>query len=145
MNVNDSVILLAEDDPNDVFFMQRALVKAGANVPLRVVTNGDEAQEYLNGSGKFGDRTEFPLPTLVLLDLKMPFKDGFEVLAWMRSQPLLKDIPVAVLTSSAEDRDRQRATELGAKAYFVKPPTRETVLQIAAFLGAQKETAAVSA
>lgn len=145
MNLNDSIVLLAEDDPNDVFFMQRALSKAAASVPLHVVTNGNEAQEYLAGSGKFSDRTEFPLPSLVLLDLKMPFKDGFEVLEWMRSQPLLKDLPVAVLTSSAEDRDRQRAVELGAKAYFVKPPTRETVAQIAALLGAHKENDAVSA
>jgi CheY-like chemotaxis protein len=145
MSSNDMVILLAEDDPNDVFFMRRALTKAGINLPLHVVRNGQEALEYLAGLGKFGDRAEHPLPSLLLLDLKMPFVDGFEVLGWARSQPALKQLPVVVLTSSAEDRDRQRTAELGANAYFVKPPTPEMVEEIMEFLDRQKDSAAVSA
>jgi len=70
MNLDTPVILLAEDDPNDVFFMQRALAKAGINVPLQVVKDGQEALDYLAGAGKYNDRVEFPLPSLVLLDLK---------------------------------------------------------------------------
>lgn len=134
MSSNDMIILLAEDDPNDVFFMQRALTKAGLSTRLHVVRNGQEALEYLGGLGKFNDRAEFPLPSLLLLDLKMPFVDGFEVLAWARSQPKLKQLPVAVLTSSAQDCDRERTVELGANAYFVKPPTREMVGKILGFL-----------
>jgi CheY-like chemotaxis protein len=145
MNSNDIVILLAEDDPNDVFFMQRALTKRGISLPLHVVRNGQEALEYLGGLGKFGDRAQFPLPSLLLLDLKMPFVDGFEVLAWARAQSGLKQLPVVVLTSSAEDRDRQKAAELGANAYFVKPPTRVMVEEILEFLDRQDEKAAVSA
>lgn len=134
MSMQSNVILLAEDDPNDVFFMQRALDKAGVNLPVRVARNGQEAIDYLSGSGKFSDSAGFTLPQLLLLDMKMPFVDGFEVLEWVRSQPALKELPVIILTSSSEDRDRQRAAELGAKAYFVKPPTREMVLQILGFL-----------
>jgi CheY-like chemotaxis protein len=145
MSSTNTVIFLAEDDPNDVFFMERALTKAGINLPLRVVRNGQEALEYLGGTGKFGNRGEFPLPSLLLLDLKMPFVDGFEVLTWVRSQARLKQLPVAVLTSSAEDRDRQRAEELGANGYFVKPPTRATVEEILKLLDLQKENTAVPA
>lgn len=145
MSSSDPVILLAEDDPNDVFFMQRALTKAGINFPLHVVRNGQEAVEYLGGSGKFSDRAEFPLPSLMLLDLKMPFLDGFEVLTWARSQAALRQLPVIVLTSSSEDRDRQKADELNANGYFVKPPTREMVEEILAFLERGKENAAVTA
>lgn len=144
MNPTAPVILLAEDDPNDVFFMQRALAKAGVNLPLQVVKDGQEALDYLAGSGKYNDRIESPLPSLILLDLKMPFVSGFDVLAWIRSQPSLKDLPVIVLTSSAEERDRQRATELGAMAYFIKPPTREMVMEIAELLGDGKEKATIS-
>ena len=145
MTFNDTTILLAEDDPNDVFFMQRALTKAGLNTPLHIVRNGQEALEYLGGLGKFGDRAEYPLPSLLLLDLKMPFVDGFEVLAWARSQPGLKQLPIVVLTSSAQDSDREKAAGLGASAYFVKPPTREMVEKILGFLDRREDRAAVSA
>jgi CheY-like chemotaxis protein len=127
-------ILLAEDDDNDVFFMRRALQKGGIEFPLHVVSNGQEALDYLGGAGHFADRERFPLPSLVLLDLKMPFVNGFEVLTWMRSQEGIRDIPVVVLTSSAEERDRHRAMALGAKAYFVKPPTPALILSITPFL-----------
>jgi CheY-like chemotaxis protein len=130
-----SLILLAEDDDNDIFFMQRALKKAEVHFPLQVVTNGQEAIDYLGGTGKFADRAQYPLPSVMLLDLKMPFLDGFEVLSWIGSQPSLKEIPVLVLTSSAEERDRQKATELGAKGYFVKPPTVETIRETMRLLG----------
>src|SRR5256885_1545001 len=128
MSTGELIILLAEDDENDVFFMQRALQKAGVHHPLHVTTDGRETMEYLAGTKKFTDRAQFPLPSLVLLDLKMPFANGFEVLTWIRSQPSLNDLAIVVLTSSAEERDRQRAAELGAKGYFVKPPTRESVM-----------------
>jgi CheY-like chemotaxis protein len=124
------VILLAEDDDNDVFFMRRALQKSQLDFALQVVTDGQRATDYLSRQENSGDREQYPLPSVILLDLKMPFLDGFEVLTWIRAQPSLKGIPVAILTSSAEDRDRRRAQELGASAYFVKPPKHETIQEI---------------
>lgn len=130
MSSRNMIILLAEDDDNDVFFMKRALQKAEITYPLHIVNNGQETVDYLAGIGKFHDRNRYPLPTLMFLDLKMPFLDGFEVLAWLQSQPALKKITAVVLTSSSEERDRKKAAELGAKGYFVKPPSVETVKEI---------------
>jgi CheY-like chemotaxis protein len=121
-----TVFLLVEDNEDDVFFMQRAFRLAGIQNPLHVVTNGEEAIEYLSGWNDFADRQRHPLPDLVFLDLKMPGLNGFDVLKWMRQQ--LLNIPVAVLTSSPEEIDRKRAEELGAAGYLLKPPTKEMVL-----------------
>jgi CheY-like chemotaxis protein len=135
------VILLAEDDDNDVFFMRRALQKSQVDFAIQVVTDGQQAADYLSGAGKFSNREQYPLPSVILLDLKMPFLDGFEVLAWVRTQPSLNRIPAAVLTSSAEERDRRRARELGARAYFVKPPKPETIVEIVQLIGESREKA----
>ena len=135
------VILLAEDDDNDVFFMRRALQKSQVDFAIQVVNDGQQAIDYLSGEGKFNNRELYPLPSVILLDLKMPFLDGFEVLAWTRKQPALNGIPVAVLTSSAEERDRRRARELGARAYFVKPPKPETILEIIQLINEPREKA----
>jgi CheY-like chemotaxis protein len=121
-----SIFLLVEDNEDDVFFMQRALQQAGIHNPLHVVRNGEEAIEYLSGQNQFSDREQHPLPGMVFLDLKMPGVNGFEVLKWMREHAL--NMPVAVLTSSPEEIDRQRAGELGADCYLLKPPTRDMVL-----------------
>ena len=139
MSAKDPLILLVEDDDNDVFFMRRALQKGGFTNPMNVANNGQEAIDYLGGAGKFSDRSRFPLPSIVFLDLKMPFLDGFEVLTWIRSQPALQKIPVVVLTSSSEDRDRQRAAALGAEGYFVKTPGVETVREMMQFLNEDSE------
>ena len=136
------VILLAEDDDNDVFFMRRALQKSQLDFAIQVVSDGQQAVDYLSGEGKFSNREQYPLPSVILLDLKMPFLDGFEVLAWIRKQPSFNEVPVAVLTSSAEERDRRRARELGARAYFVKPPKPETIQEIAQFIEPSREKAA---
>jgi CheY-like chemotaxis protein len=125
-----SGILLVEDDDNDVFLMQRAMSKANIGAPVHVAVNGQEAIDYLSGEGKFSDRTVYPLPHCIFLDLKLPFVHGFEVLEWIRSQPSLQEINVLILTSSGEERDRQRATQLGAKAYLVKPPTAQSLLEV---------------
>jgi len=141
MTTPKPVILLAEDDENDVFFMRRALQKSEVEFAVQVVTDGQQAVDYLSGGGKFGNREQHPLPSVILLDLKMPFLDGFEVLTWLRSQPSFNGVPVAVLTSSAEDRDRRRARELGARAYFVKPPKPETILEIMRLIGEPRDKA----
>lgn len=141
MSSSQPVILLAEDDENDVFFMRRALQKSQVNFAVQVVTDGQQATDYLGGEGKFSNREQYPIPSVILLDLKMPFLDGFEVLAWIRKQPSFNGIPVAVLTSSAEERDRRRARELGATAYFVKPPKPETILEIIQLIDNPREKA----
>jgi len=125
-------ILLVEDDENDVFFMRRAIQKANLNVSMQVAMDGQSAIDYLDGNGDYSDRTKYPLPRAVFLDLKLPYVHGFEVLDWIRQKPSLRDLPVMILTSSPEDRDRQEAEKLGAQAYCVKPPTREMVLDVLA-------------
>jgi CheY-like chemotaxis protein len=123
-------LLLVEDDPADLFFLQRALAKANITLPQRVATNGEQAISYLSGKGSFVDRDAFPMPQSIFLDLKMPFFSGFEVLEWMRSQPQLAEVNVFVLTGSSIDRDRERALGLGAKAYLIKPATPETLREL---------------
>lgn len=122
-----SVFLLVEDNADDVFFMQRAFKRAGLLNPLQVVTNGDQAIDYLAGNREFGDRTRYPFPHMIFLDLKLPGRDGFDVLTWLR-QERKSDVPVAVLTSSPEEVDRTRARLLGAEAYLLKPPTKEVLI-----------------
>ena len=117
----DAVILIAEDEENDVFLIKRAFRQAQFDNPQRVVQNGEDAIAYLKGDPPFEDRDEFPRPSLVLLDLKMPRKDGFEVLSWIRQTPEFNSLPVVVLTGSQESADINRAYALGANSYLVKP------------------------
>src|SRR3954453_715481 len=119
--VSHAPILLAEDEENDVFFLQRAFKRAFLQNPLTVVGNGEAAIAYLSGTGQYADRQRFPLPCLILTDLKMPQLNGFDLLNWLKQQPHLRQIPAIVLTSSDLPEDRRRATELGAAAYWVKP------------------------
>ncbi|HWH69519.1 MAG TPA: response regulator [Candidatus Sulfotelmatobacter sp.] len=114
-------ILLAEDDDHDVFFFERALRNAGVAAPLVTVHDGAEAIEYLLGGGPFADRSRFPLPCLVITDLKMPKVSGFDLLDWLQHQSQLSHLPCLVLSSSAHEADIQRSLALGARAYWVKP------------------------
>jgi CheY-like chemotaxis protein len=114
-------ILLAEDDPNDALLVRMAFQRTRSGLPLMIVPNGLEAINYLKGEGVYADRTRFPMPDIILLDLKMPLLSGFEVLGWLREQPLLKRLPVIILTSSVQDQDARRAYEAGANSYLVKP------------------------
>lgn len=114
-------VLHVEDDSNDVLLFQHACQKAGVPLSLQNVTDGDEAIAYLEGSAKFKNRQEHPLPRLVLLDLKMPRISGFEVLLWMRKDEKFRGLPVVVLTSSNHAADVERAYQVGANSYLVKP------------------------
>jgi DNA-binding response OmpR family regulator len=114
-------ILLVEDDPNDVFFFKCAMKKESLASPLQVASDGQQAIDYLQGAGKFADREEYPLPYLVVLDLKLPFVMGLDVLKWIRQQPQLSPI-VVILSSSQEDTDITAAYRLGANGYLVKSP-----------------------
>ena len=115
------LILLAEDDDNDVLLVQSALREAGVLTPVHVVRDGDEAILYLTGVGKYANRAEYPLPSLLLLDLKMPCKNGFEVLQWIRSEPNLRALRVIVLTGSTHLHDLNKAYQFGANSFLVKP------------------------
>jgi len=124
------MILVAEDDPTDAFFLQRAFGKTGLPVGLKFVRDGQEAIDYLRGEPPFGDRSAHPLPQLLLLDLKMPRLNGFEVLHWLKTQPGLKRLLVIVFSSSAETGDINRAYDLGANSYLVKPHATEQLLEL---------------
>jgi CheY-like chemotaxis protein len=114
-------ILLVEDSSDDVFFMERAMKAAGFSTPLQIAKDGKSALDYLSGINGYGDRQKFPLPSLVLLDLKLPHVLGLDVLKWIRSQSDLQVLPVIVLTSSGERSDLERAYRLGANSFMVKP------------------------
>ncbi len=124
------MILLVEDEDDDVFFMEWAMRKVSHAPEMRRVCNGREAIEYFQGTGKFADRTQYPLPNLVFLDLKLPFVHGFDVLDWIRSRPAYKDVYVAVLSSSLEMADREKASRLGANTFCGKPPTPEALVNV---------------
>ena len=114
-------ILVAEDDPTDAYFFQRAFKRAGIPVSLHFVRDGQEVIDYIQGEGQFADRAAHPLPQLVLLDLKMPRLDGFEVLEWVRNQPGFNSMQIVIFSSSGEPKDINRAYGLGANWYLVKP------------------------
>jgi len=116
-----AVILLVEDLADDVELVRRAFTKAAVPNPIHIVRSGEEALKYLSGTEMYANRAEHPLPDLILLDLHMPGMDGFEVLAWIRAQPGIRTIPVVVLTSSDLVWDVNRAYELGASSFLVKP------------------------
>ena len=130
MSAREGVILLAEDDPNDVLLIERAFQRTHVANPLQVVRDGEEALAYLSGQGPFADRERHPLPVLMLMDLKMSRKSGLEVLEWVRQQPGLKRLPIVVLTSSNQSPDINRAYELGANSYLVKPAGFDSLLEL---------------
>jgi CheY-like chemotaxis protein len=125
-----ATVLLVEDDPNDVLLTQRAFRKLGVPLDLQIAGDGDAAVAYLSGAGDYADRQRFPLPALVLLDLKLPRRSGLEVLEWRRGRSPLDRIPVVVLTSSRESTDVNTAYQRGANSYLVKPVSFEAMLEM---------------
>ncbi len=119
--IDQHTLLLVEDDPNDIFLIERAFRRANFNHRIRNVKDGDEAVIYLEGQSCYADRETNPLPALILLDLKLPRRSGLEVLEWLKQQPKLKRIPVVILTSSQENIDVDRAYDLGVNSYLIKP------------------------
>lgn len=114
-------ILLVEDNYNDVLLIRRAFRKAEIKTSMIEVGDGDEAIAYLTQAGKYTNVRTYSIPSLILLDLKLPRRSGLEVLEWIRQHPALKRLLVVVLTSSQENTDLDRAYDLGANSYLVKP------------------------
>jgi CheY-like chemotaxis protein len=123
-------VLVVEDEQNDIFLLQYAFECAGISEPLISVEDGQQAIDYLSGKGKFAERKEFPLPCLMLLDLKLPRVMGLDVLRWIRGRPELQMLPVVVLTSSSEASDIKQAYTLGARSYLVKPVSVQQRLEL---------------
>lgn len=135
MQITPPALLMVEDDPNDVILFRRAMTKCNLANPLQVVTDGEAAVAYLSGSGIYVDRSVYPLPALVLLDLKLPRKSGLEVLKWLREQPGIGRLPVVIMTSSQESTDVGHAYDLGANSYLVKPVEFNSLLEMVKALG----------
>jgi CheY-like chemotaxis protein len=136
----EAVVLIVDDDENDVLLMERALKKDSIFAQVMAVRDGQEAIGYLSGEGKYGDRKLYPLPNLMLLDLKMPIMDGFEVLAWCREQGHGRSMPIVVMSSSNHDSDMARAMALGATAYKVKQCNFQYLVSVAKDLAGRATT-----
>ncbi len=119
------LILIADDSEDDTLLLKQAFKRTHPEIPLRFVDNGQAAMDCLAGRERYADRSRNPFPRLLLLDLKMPMVSGFDVLEWVRDQAGLRRLPVAVLTSSNQPADINRAYDLGANSYIVKPTTWE--------------------
>jgi CheY-like chemotaxis protein len=125
-------VLIAEDDENDALLIRRAIGKVDPAATYWTVPDGEQAIAYLKGDGEFGDRTKYPFPRVVITDLKMPRKDGFELLGWIQSHPDCNVIPKIVLSASNIPGDVIKAYQLGANAFFRKPSTSDHLVQIVA-------------
>lgn len=130
MSDANRTILLIEDSEDDAFALHWALKKAKITYPVQVAVDGQQAVDYLAGVGKYVDREAHPIPFLVLLDLKLPYRSGLEVLVWIRQQATLAEIPVVVLSGSDEARDHDSASALGALDYLVKPATPDQLTRL---------------
>jgi CheY-like chemotaxis protein len=120
-------IMLIEDEYTDSVLIRRAFEKAGVQNPIQYVNNGDDALARLEGIGNYQDRTQYPLPAFILLDLKLPGMHGLNILRWIRSRKELRLIPVVVLTNSADAVDVKSAYEAGANSYMLKPADRNEI------------------
>jgi len=136
MTHRDGLVLLVEDNGDDVLLTRRAFRKVGIDCPIEVVGDGEAALAYLGGTGPYADRDRHPLPSLVLLDLKLPRKSGFEVLEWRRDQPpAVRRVPVVVLTTSRESVDVRRAYDAGANSFLAKPVSPDDTQEMIRALG----------
>jgi CheY-like chemotaxis protein len=124
-------VLYVEDEENDVVLLRHAWKRAGLSNPLEIVQDGEEALDYLGGRGRYADREKYPMPCLVLLDLKLPKVPGLEVLKWIREQPSFHTLQVVVLSSSNHPADIHNAHALRANAFLTKPPNTQGLEEMA--------------
>jgi CheY-like chemotaxis protein len=128
---SEPLLLFAEDDENDALLFSLALRKAGVLNPVAHVIDGEDAINYLSGAGKYADRLQHPLPCVLVTDLKMPKRSGFDVLAWIQNYLAAGSLPVIVLSASEQELDKKRALDLGAQAYWAKPTEFEDLVHLA--------------
>jgi CheY-like chemotaxis protein len=114
-------ILLADGNENDVFLFRRALEDTGLLTPLFAVSTGQEAVDYLSGEGSYSDRKQFPLPSLLVLDVNTPLLNGFDVLAWLKARSGLDHIPVVMLSASQSHQESSRPQVVKADEFNLKP------------------------
>jgi len=133
--MNNHAILLVEDDANDIFFMRNAMKGAGLTDQMHVAEDGQHALDYLAGEGKYGNRERFPLPDLILLDLKLPCVMGMDVLRAIRAQRALELVIVIMLTSSRQESDIRAAYRAGANSYLVKPNRPQDLVHMVKLIG----------
>lgn len=131
MTTENPIFLIVDDSEHDSRLIRIAFENAGVVEPLQFASDGEKAIAYLRGDGRYGDRRQFPLPTVVLLDLNMARKNGFDVLEWIRLQPALERLCVHILSASCQAEDIQRAHELGANSYLVKPDNLDGLMHLA--------------
>jgi|SRR5690348_3123726 len=123
-------IMLVEDDQSDALLLRRAFERAGVENPIHSVSHGDKALAWLEGIGEYENRIRFPLPSFILLDLKLPGMSGLQLLKWTRTRRDLRLIPVVILTNSADAADVKSAYEAGANSYLVKPANRDEIYRV---------------
>jgi CheY-like chemotaxis protein len=128
---NHASVLLADDSEEDALLIRHAFQRAGIANPLHIVTSCEDAIAYLTGSQAYSNRTEHPLPRLVLLDLGIPGLHGFELLRWVRHRPGLETLPIVVLTSSHQAWDMNEAYRLGANSFLLKPTDFQGLIELA--------------
>lgn len=130
MRTHKLKILMVEDDPNDVLFVRHALERGQEGHSAYFVENGNEAISYLMGEGKYGDRSEYPLPNIIITDLKMPKLDGLGFLKWLRTHSEQAVIPTIVMSSSGQESDIRGAYQLGAHSYIIKPSSVKELITL---------------
>jgi len=123
-------VLYAEDDPDDIFFMHHVWELAAIQNPLIDVKDGQQAIDYLAGQGTFSDRNQYPFPCLLLLDLNMPGRTGFDVLHWLSERPKLKSLKIVIVSGSNQEADIETARSFGITDYIVKPSGVYKLLEI---------------
>lgn len=141
MNFTDT-FLLADDHEDDIFQVKRILKACRVVNPLHVVTNGEEVIAYLKGDGIYSDRQHFPIPSLIFLDLKMPFADGIDVLKWIKTQPAF-DCRIIILTGASELRQMRTAYQLGAHSFLYKPLQKQDLAGLLEDLHVPQQSVAV--
>lgn len=135
LDSNPLLILHVEDEENDAILFSRACERAGLPAEVRNVVSVDQAKAYLVGEGVYADRVLYPLPQIILLDLKLPRVDGYELLKWLRQTEPFAAIPTLVFTASISQEDKSRAMAEGASSYFVKPATFDALVKFVAGFG----------
>lgn len=139
MDSDQKIVLQVEDDAEDALYIRYSFEQAGFNCHFHQVISGEEAVDYLSAAGQYANREQFPLPDLVLLDLKLPGKSGFAVLEWIRQQENFRALPVVVVTSSERPDDLRRAYALGATSCLPKAVSCREVMQVLDGLALNRE------